>query len=403
MPIVDITDFPKPPVGKIGWPWEVINNGIANETFRLEPLEQISIITPSYNQGDYLEQTIRSVLLQGYPNLEYIIIDGGSTDDSVNIIKKYEKYLSFWVSEPDTGQSHAINKGFLNATGQMMSWLNSDDYYSPDTLHLVNRHLKAGTGIKAIVGHCVTLYDDGRPSRTDKGNYESLFRLLEFWKGYQMPQSSIFWRREVFDEVGYLDESQHFIMDFDYWVRIARNYMFVNVDNNLSYAHSHKGAKTGDNHKIYHEHLRKYVQQFWKELPYDFQRELQVSLHHYDNFRESVSSAVGMIQKKITSGNTFILVDEDQWETDDHVAESNRFPFMEKDGRYNGLPEDDEMAIQELDRLRLKGASFIVFAWPAFWVLDHYPEFNLYLTECYQLLLSNDKLIIFKLNEKRNT
>jgi len=98
---------------------------------------KISIITPSFNQGKYLEETIFSVLGQNYPNLEYIIIDGGSTDNSVDIIKKYENQLTYWISEPDNGQSHAINKGFMKATGGILAWLNSDDMYLPGVLDYV--------------------------------------------------------------------------------------------------------------------------------------------------------------------------------------------------------------------------------------------------------------------------
>ena len=101
------------------------------------PWPRISIVTPSYNQGQFIEETIRSVLQQGYPNLEYIIIDGGSTDNSVEIIKKYEEYLTYWVSEPDDGQYDAINKGFSRATGEIMAWLNSDDMYVPWTFKTV--------------------------------------------------------------------------------------------------------------------------------------------------------------------------------------------------------------------------------------------------------------------------
>jgi len=113
---------------------------------------KISIVTPSFNQGTYLEKTIRSVLLQGYPNLEYIIIDGGSTDQSVEIIKKYESWVDFWVSEEDRGQSHAINKGLEKATGELLGWLNSDDYFLPDALFKLARSYLEDSSVGAIYG-----------------------------------------------------------------------------------------------------------------------------------------------------------------------------------------------------------------------------------------------------------
>jgi glycosyltransferase involved in cell wall biosynthesis len=225
------------------------------------PWPRISVVTPSYNQGKFIEQTIRSVLLQGYPNLEYLVIDGGSTDESVDVIKKYEKHLAYWVSERDRGQSHAINKGFARATGDILCWLNSDDFYLPGTLRVVAESLTAGTF--AVVGHCVQVFVDGRPPYRGVGRFESLDRLLQFWKGYQMHQPSIFWRREVFEKIGYLDESQHLTMDFDYWVRIARHFQFQNLDRELSCATYHDAAKTGDNFEQYRQHLRIQSKRYW--------------------------------------------------------------------------------------------------------------------------------------------
>src|SRR5512134_129792 len=123
---------------------------------------KISIVTPSFNQGKYLERTIRSVIEQDYPNLEYIIIDGGSTDESVEIIRKYEKHLAYWVSEPDRGQSHAINKGFDRATGEIFGWLNSDDWYVPGALKAVAEAFAANPEAGAVVGAGEMVDEEGK-------------------------------------------------------------------------------------------------------------------------------------------------------------------------------------------------------------------------------------------------
>ena len=122
---------------------------------------KISIITPSYNQGQFLEQTILSILSQDYPNLEYIIMDGGSSDNSVEIIRKHEDNLTYWVSEPDKGQSDAINKGFQRATGDILTWLNSDDYYLPGTLHTVAEYFTQHPDVECIYGDLQVVASNG--------------------------------------------------------------------------------------------------------------------------------------------------------------------------------------------------------------------------------------------------
>lgn len=389
-------EFPTPPLNKGGWPWKItvfpeVNSGRAS-------YPRITIITPSFNQGKFLEQTIRSVLLQNYPNLEFIIIDGGSTDNSIDIIKKYEKYLTYWESEPDTGQSHAINKGFAKSTGQILAWLNSDDYYTPGTLHLVAEELNKSETY-ALVGNCLTVFTDGTPPRKDDGDFENLFKLLEFWKGYNMPQTSIFWRREVFEKVGFLNEELHYIMDFDYWIRIAAHHNFKNIDHVLSYATYHDEAKTGDNYKIYYEQLRRHAKEYWKKYaPKDY-KALETSLEEYDNLRLKISKAIDKITDIIPLNSSFILVDEDQWETDNIIGERHRVPFLEKDGRYYGKPADDESAITEIERLRQKGATYIFFAWQCFWWLDHYRAMHDHLTCSYECILNNEILLGFLLDK----
>ena len=225
---------------------------------------KITVVTPSYNQGQFLEKTLVSVLEQGYPNLEYIVIDGGSTDESVSIIQKYADRLSYWVSEKDRGQSHAINKGFLRSTGDIICWLNSDDYYLPGTLHFVAEQLERSLDCYAIVGHCIKVHTDGSPEQLLKGSYVDRRRLLSFWLGYDMHQAAIFWRREVYETVGLLDENMHFIMDFDYWTRISKCFKFKPVDRPMTCITYHSAAKTGDGYLKYSQDLRKYAPSYWE-------------------------------------------------------------------------------------------------------------------------------------------
>lgn len=274
-------NLPTPSPGKFGWPWTEEPPPVPVVLTDSKPWPRISVITPSYNQGEFLEQTIRSVLLQGYPNLEYIIIDGGSSDNSVEIIKKYEQYLTHWISEPDRGQSHAINKGFEKSSGQIMCWLNSDDYYLPGTLQFVAEHLADNSGAFALIGHCYVVYTDGRPPLIAKGRYENRQQLLRYWTGYQMHQPSIFWRREVYKKVGFLDESQHYIMDFDYWTRIAQHFDFMNVDRFLSCATYHPAAKTGDNYEQYLRALRKQAPLYWGSALKSEYWALKLSMHKH--------------------------------------------------------------------------------------------------------------------------
>lgn len=180
---------------------------------------RISIITPSFNQAAYLEDTIRSVLAQDYPHLEYLIVDGGSTDGSVDIIRRYERQLAWWVSEPDNGQADAINKGLRRATGDIVAWLNSDDFYLPDALFGALAAFKADPNLVMVYGNAISVNALGRPLNSFVfGNWA----LDDFLRFRIICQPAVFMRRAAVLEAGLLDESYHFLLDHHLWIRLAR-------------------------------------------------------------------------------------------------------------------------------------------------------------------------------------
>jgi glycosyltransferase involved in cell wall biosynthesis len=184
---------------------------------------RISIVTPSFNQGRFLERTILSVLNQKYPNLEYIVIDGGSTDRSVEVIKKYENYLAYWISEKDNGQSDAIKKGFQKSTGEILAWLNSDDIYLSDTLSGVAVLLRDGKGAEVVYGNRYIIDEKDRliSERRLTPYTSSMARLGSLYGGFGIYQPASFWRREIHERVEGVDISLRFCMDNDLFIKFA--------------------------------------------------------------------------------------------------------------------------------------------------------------------------------------
>lgn len=238
------TLFPEPRPGRVGWPW-------TEPPAPLPPLmpdgsawPAISLVTPSLNQGEFIEETLRSVLLQGYPRVELVVIDGGSRDQTVEVLRRYEPWLAYWVSEPDRGQSHAINKGLTRVTGEYVAWLNADDYLLPQALqtwaHLIRARPRA-----VLWAGAVQLHDrHGRILGIHQprlGNKRDLARWnfkAEFY------QPGCVFRRSVCQHVGGLDERLHYALDPDLWMRMRAVGEFAACDVPIACARLYPEAKS---------------------------------------------------------------------------------------------------------------------------------------------------------------
>lgn len=200
----------------------------------------VSIVTPSYNQGKYLEQTILSVLNQEFQRIEYIVVDGASTDESVQIIGKYSNQLAYWASEKDKGQADAINKGFARATGEIIAWLNSDDYYLPGTIGAVVKVFKENPDVVLVYGNMLAVDENGRTFNTL--NYKQL--TFEDLLCFQIiGQPAVFMRRSALQKTSGLDSTFHFLLDHLLWIRIAKHGRILHINQTWSAARYHPEAK----------------------------------------------------------------------------------------------------------------------------------------------------------------
>ena len=260
-----IKDLPFPESRQTGWPWTEESSCLSETRPTGRPWPKISIITPSLNQGLFLEETIRSVLLQGYPNLEYIITDGGSSDGSVEIIQKYAKWIAHWVSEADNGQSHAVNKGFTSASGEIYAYINSDDYYEPNAFKTIASLFNRSQNIQLIAGGC---------SIIKRQTIKSIFKpwwpqnLDHFLKpfGSTFAQPASFWTKAVYDKVGGFNEDSHFCFDREFYLKIGllgvKPYL---TGEKLAYYRDHKNTKTSNTIRFYEETIP-LIKKYSKEL-----------------------------------------------------------------------------------------------------------------------------------------
>ena len=201
---------------------------------------RVSIVTPSYNQGQFLEQTILSVLNQDYANIEYMLVDGASTDNSLDIIRKYADKLAWWVSEPDSGQPEAVNKGWAKAGGEIIGWLNSDDLLLPDTISRMVKAFEEHPEAGLVYGDAFSIDSQG-----------DIFNLMTFgdWDLQNLMvfdiicQPAVLIRREVLDKVGFLEQDLHYLMDHHLWLRLAQLAPMLYLPGPAAAARYHAAAK----------------------------------------------------------------------------------------------------------------------------------------------------------------
>jgi len=249
-------------------------------------LPRITIITPSYNQGPFIEQTIKSVLSQNYPDLQYIVMDGGSTDQTISILRKYEDKL-YWISEKDRGQSDAINKGFRIATGEIIAFLNSDDVYEPGALLAVGEFFACHPQAVWVTGKCRTIDSQGREIRKGITLYKNLWLGLRSYTALlvlnYISQPATFWHRRIVDEVGYLDESLLYAMEYDYWLRIGKQFRLWFINRYLASFRIHPSSKAGSSaHAQFDAELeiaRRYVHSPFLFVLHHLHRDLIVAVY----------------------------------------------------------------------------------------------------------------------------
>jgi len=238
-------------------------------------LPKISIVTCSYQQAPFLERTLRSILDQDYPNLEFIVIDGGSTDGSVDIIRKYQDRFAFWVSEKDNGQSSAINRGLKLATGDIVGWINSDDTYAPRSLARIGEYYAAHPDVDLLYGHTCVIDDHDKVIRRLLAVPTTAYEISHYNRNL-FSQPGTTWRRKLHERLGYLDESLHFVMDSDWWMRAAQsaNIRFTpqHLGNLRTYATTKSRSQNWDSD--YAEFQRRYGVEFdgWRQKWFKLRR-----------------------------------------------------------------------------------------------------------------------------------
>ena len=258
-------NLPPPPSGRSGWPW---TTGTAPGCYaRRSDWPRISIVTPSFNQGAFIEETIRSVLLQNYPNLQYIVIDGGSTDGTVQILEKYSRWIDYWVSERDRGQSHAINKGLARCNGLWFNWINSDDCLLPGGLAAIGR-----ANQEAVILSGAELTGTDLQSSQPLGRTRIGPTLEETIVHHYICQQGLFFRTGEVRALHGMREDLHYVMDLDLFIRLLLRHgldRVTEVGEEVAFFRRHAEAKTSTATDRFMEEERDLFQEVGRALALD--------------------------------------------------------------------------------------------------------------------------------------
>ena len=252
--------LPPPPPGRSGWPWDTVVHSAGMEQPR------ITIITPSFGQAAFIEETIRSVLLQGWDNLEFIIVDGGSADGTVEILKKYEPWLAWWVSETDRGQADAINKGLRRATGQVVTWFNSDDVYAPGIFAAVARAWAANP--HAVYAAAVSNFYVAGQEMLVRPRGLTFSNVVQYWTREAVwHDPGLFWSRAAIDKTGEIDSSLRYSFDFDYLARALQHASVEYLDEVAAGFRLHRESKTISQAEKMMDETAAVSRRYWDLLP----------------------------------------------------------------------------------------------------------------------------------------
>jgi Glycosyl transferase family 2 len=365
-----------------------------------------SIVVDNYNYGRFLKETIDSALDQTYANTEVIVVDDGSTDDSREIIASYGDRI-VPVFKENGGQASAFNAGFLVSSGEVVFFLDADDRFSPTTVEAAMNLFEPGVAkvhwpLRVIDEHGE---DKGRvvPSEELPEGDSRDFVIGEGpWNCIVAPTTGNAWARTFLERVLPIPEKEWRICTDSYLFTLApvfglikrlskpQGFYRVHGQSNFSSANFDERLQL---HLLYFNRACDALGKFCQELDIPADQEAWKT----KSWAHRLSSSTQEILQLVPEGESFILADGDSWGTDNDLGGRHRIPFLERDGQYGGAPPDDATAIRELERLRRSGASFVVFAWPAFWWLDHYVGLHEYLRSKYRCLMENDLLMAFDL------